>query len=243
MPADVQLLVDLENVQPSPQDVEAWLGKAGQAWVFYGPNQLKRKAAFEQHSPRSTLVPISRSGANSLDFHLVFYLGYLAAKHPKSRFVVLAKDKGYDPPIIHARTLAFSIQRLKALPASLPTSIAATKKATPIEISMVPLPPSKRKTVVPKPTRALKVAESASASSGQPSLKEKAHQATSNELYRKLVAELNRTNRPNSMLALQRYIQTKFGTTSNPEQVQTTINRLLTGKVINLKNNVFTYRP
>ena len=122
--AEVHLLVDLENVQPSPSDVEAWLKGEGQAWGFYGPNQLKRKADFELNSPRSTLIPISRTGPNSLDFHLVFYLGYLAAKHPLGRFVVLAKDKGYDPPIAHARTLAFSIQRMKALPAT------ATKKAT-----------------------------------------------------------------------------------------------------------------
>jgi hypothetical protein len=55
----VHLLVDLENVQPSPKEVEAWLGDAGEAWVFCGPNQLKRKAGFEVDSPRSTLIPIS----------------------------------------------------------------------------------------------------------------------------------------------------------------------------------------
>ena len=116
MATGVHLLVDLENVQPSPKEVEAWLGDAGEAWVFYGPNQLKRKAGFEVDSPRSTLIPISRTGSNSLDFHLVFYLGYLAAKHPSCRFVVLAKDTGYDPPIAHARTLAFSVRRMNSLP-------------------------------------------------------------------------------------------------------------------------------
>ena len=115
MNTGVHLLIDLENVQPSPLEVEAWLGEAGEAWVFYGPHQLKRKAAFEVDSPRSTLVPIARPGANSLDFHLVFYLGYLAAKHPECRFVVLAKDTDYDPPIAHANTLAFSVERLPSL--------------------------------------------------------------------------------------------------------------------------------
>ncbi|MGF6349534.1 PIN domain-containing protein [Variovorax sp. W2I14] len=113
METGVHLLIDLENVQPSPLEVEAWLGEAGEAWAFYGPHQLKRKAAFEADSPRSTLVPIARPGANSLDFHLVFYLGYLAAKHPECRFVVLAKDTDYGPPIAHTNPLAFSVERLK----------------------------------------------------------------------------------------------------------------------------------
>jgi hypothetical protein len=128
MATGVHLLVDLENVQPSPEDVEAWLGQHGEAWVFYGPHQLKRKAGFEANSPRSTLVPISRTGSNSLDFHLVFYLGYLAAKHPGCRFVVLAKDTGYDPPIAHARTLAFSVKRLQSLPPALKSQPAPKAK-------------------------------------------------------------------------------------------------------------------
>ena len=45
MASGVHLLVDLENVQPSPQDVEAWLGDVGQAWVFYGPHQLSARQA------------------------------------------------------------------------------------------------------------------------------------------------------------------------------------------------------
>jgi hypothetical protein len=48
---------------------------------------------------------------------LVFYFGYLAAKHPLCRFVVLAKDTGYDAPLARARTLAFSVRRMNSLPA------------------------------------------------------------------------------------------------------------------------------
>jgi len=63
MGAGVHLLVDLENVQPSPQEVEVWLGKVDEAWVFYGPDRLKRKAAFEAGSP----VPCSGPSKTTIE--------------------------------------------------------------------------------------------------------------------------------------------------------------------------------
>lgn len=97
---------------------------------LYGPQQLKRKAAFE--------VDIH---ANSLDVHLVFYLGYLTAKHLERRFVVLAKDIDYDPPLAHARTLAFSIEHLPLLTGS--SSLHRRKE----------IPFSTRLAVLARPTR------------------------------------------------------------------------------------------
>lgn len=48
MSACSHLLVALENVQSSPQEVEHGLGFLDEAWVFYGPHQLKRKAAMQR---------------------------------------------------------------------------------------------------------------------------------------------------------------------------------------------------
>lgn len=58
-----------------------------------------------------TPVPISRTGNNALDFHLAFYLGYVAAKNPKGRLVLIANDKGHDPMIVHAKTSGFTAKR------------------------------------------------------------------------------------------------------------------------------------
>jgi hypothetical protein len=41
-----------------------------------------------------TLVPRSGQGPNALDFHLSFYLGYVAARHPDAVLVVVANDRG-----------------------------------------------------------------------------------------------------------------------------------------------------
>lgn len=112
------LLIDLENIQPAASAVADWMGAEGKAWIFFGPHQHKLLASFRALGKRVTLIPISRPGANSLDFHLVFYLGYLAAGNPKSAFTVLAKDTGYDPAIAHARLLKFAVKRIAALPSA-----------------------------------------------------------------------------------------------------------------------------
>ena len=109
------LLVDLENVRPSAAAVADWMGAEGKAWIFYGPHQHKSLPSFRAMGDDVTLIPISRPGANSLDFHLIFYLGYLAAGNPKSEFKVLTKDTGYDPAIEHARILEFDVKRIDAL--------------------------------------------------------------------------------------------------------------------------------
>lgn len=253
--AKVHLLVDLENVQPSPDDVEAWLGGAGQAWVFYGPHQLKRKADFELKSPSSTLIPISRSGSNSLDFHLVFYLGYLAAKHPKGRFVVLAKDTGYDPPIAHARTLAFYIQRMKALPATVTKQATTSGVATTTVPSKPPTPapikrgkpvavPKKKVASGAKPARQQAPATSGQASPPQvPAVRKRSSEKPPIAMYRDLLKDLGAANRPKSLSALKHHIQTKFGPAPAPQKVQGMIDRLLTSDVIHLANNKLGYGP
>lgn len=152
----MHLLVDLENVQPTAAAVAGWMGATGKAWIFYGANQLKLLPAFRALGDRVTLVPISRPGANSLDFHLVFYLGHLAAKSPTSAFTVLSKDKGYDPAIKHAQMLDFAVRRVAALPpvaktkplttGKKPASAPAAKKATPAR----PAAPKLRALAAPK---------------------------------------------------------------------------------------------
>jgi hypothetical protein len=87
-------------------------------------------------------VKIARSGKNALDFHLSFYMGYIASRHPDARFVVVSNDKGYGPMLEHAEELGFSARQV-AFGASkpkasggpmfslAPTPTAAAKKTTP----------------------------------------------------------------------------------------------------------------
>ena len=57
------------------------------------------------------LVPRSGQGPNALDFHVAFYLGYVAAKHPNAELVVVANDRGYYPMLAQFRNDSTYLQR------------------------------------------------------------------------------------------------------------------------------------
>lgn len=44
-------------------------------------------------------IKIDGSGKNALDFHIVYFLGIFSINDPKSEYVILSKDKGFDPLI------------------------------------------------------------------------------------------------------------------------------------------------
>lgn len=112
MASQVHVLVDLENVQPPAALLDKLAPGFADAWIFHGPHQEKLSKTFKTMiGERATLVPITRTGNNALDFHLSFYLGYVAAKHPDARLVVVANDKGYEPMIEHAVSLGFEVRR------------------------------------------------------------------------------------------------------------------------------------
>jgi hypothetical protein len=114
----VHLLVDLENVQPAPDQLRAYLTQGASAWIFHGANQKKLLPPLQALGNQVTPVPTAKPGKNSLDFHLIFYLGYLASRNNHCRFVVLSNDKGYDPAIAHARILGLEVIRTKELSAN-----------------------------------------------------------------------------------------------------------------------------
>lgn len=122
------VLLDYENVQPTQEQVRALVPDARQLWVFHGPHQRDVEQRFASFGSDATAVPISKTGKNALDFHLSFYMGYIASKNPGSAMVVIANDKGYEPMLEHARAMGFAVRRLahgKAKPAA---KKAAAKK-------------------------------------------------------------------------------------------------------------------
>ncbi len=117
--SEQHVLVDFENVQPTLAELVKLAPGFTDLWLFHGPHQAKQAQQMAAAHSGVTLVPRSGKGPNALDFHLSFYLGYVAAKHPDAHLVVVANDTGYDPMIAHARILKFTIRRvgLKVAPA------------------------------------------------------------------------------------------------------------------------------
>jgi NTP pyrophosphatase (non-canonical NTP hydrolase) len=105
------VLVDWENVQPRESDLRALIPGVTDVWIFHAPNQKVAADSFGSFGSRATPVKIARSGKNALDFHLSFYMGYIASRHPDARFVVVSNDKGYGPMLEHAAELGFSARQ------------------------------------------------------------------------------------------------------------------------------------
>ena len=152
------VLVDYENVQPTDAQLRALVPQATRLWVFHGPHQKDLATRFASFGSGLSVVPISQSGKNALDFHLSFYMGYIAARHPTGHFVVLSNDKGYEPMLEHARQLHFDVVAL-GVPRTRKAA-ATPRKAAPRKAAAAPKPAARKaapvktvpaKTVATKP--------------------------------------------------------------------------------------------
>lgn len=106
------VLLDYENVQPTDAELRQLVPEVSRLWVFHGPHQKQTTERFASFGDDLSTVPIRYTGKNSLDFHLSFYIGYIAARNPGAQFVVLANDKGYEPMLEHARGLGFDVRSI-----------------------------------------------------------------------------------------------------------------------------------
>lgn len=135
------VLLDYENVQPTEDELRLLVPHASKVWVFHGPHQRQVEQRFASFGFNATAVPISKTGKNALDFHLSFYMGYLASQNQASAMVVVANDKGYEPMLEHARSLGFAVRQQghgQVHP-------SAAKKATPVtKAGAAPKPGAKK---------------------------------------------------------------------------------------------------
>lgn len=123
--AGTHVLIDYENVQPTEHELRSMVPDASQVWVFHGPHQRHVEQRFASFGADVTAVPISKTGKNALDFHLSFYMGYIASRNRASTIVVVANDKGYDPMLEHAQAMGFAVRQMRHGQAKLGASLNA----------------------------------------------------------------------------------------------------------------------
>ncbi|MGY4828599.1 PIN domain-containing protein [Sphaerotilaceae bacterium SBD11-9] len=165
------VLLDYENVQPSDAELRALVPDVDQVWVFHGPHQREVEERFASFGSGATAVPISKSGKNALDFHLSFYMGYIASRNPDSKMVVVANDKGYEPMLDHAKAMGFVVRRQphgavkppakkatakKVAAKKVPAKKVAAKKATAKKAAAKPVAAKKSVAKAPAPLPAAK---------------------------------------------------------------------------------------
>lgn len=111
------LLIDFENVQNV--DLSTISKKNIEIKIFVGQSQNKISFDLVQATQcfGNTIewIKAEGSGSNSLDFHIAFYLGKLSRDNPKTSFIILSKDKGFDPLIRYICKQEIACQRIQSL--------------------------------------------------------------------------------------------------------------------------------
>ena len=107
------LLVDYENVQkvdlsglPGKMLVKIFVGDSQKSIPFDLAKQAQDLAS------RLEWIKIDGNGSNALDFHIAFYLGKEVSSMPAADYIILSRDKGFDPLIRHLTSRGFSCRRV-----------------------------------------------------------------------------------------------------------------------------------
>jgi hypothetical protein len=77
------------------------------------PFELVREA--HQLGESVEWIGVEGTGPNALDFHIVFYLGQISLQAPTSNYIILSRDRGFDPLIQHLAKLGISCRRIDRL--------------------------------------------------------------------------------------------------------------------------------
>ena len=156
------VLLDYENVQPSEEELRELVPEATNVWVFHGPHQKQIERRFSSYGGGMTAVPISKTGKNALDFHLSFYMGYIASRNQEASIVVVANDTGYQPMLEHAKAMGFAVRQhghARAAPAPVkPARPAAAPPDVPAKKIAAKKPAAKKASAAKAPTAAAKKA-------------------------------------------------------------------------------------
>lgn len=265
---ELHVLLDFENVQPSLEDLSKLAPNFTDVWLFYGSHQLKKAQQLAAMHDRVTLVRISKSGKNSLDFHLTFYLGYVAAKHPEARLVVVANDQGYDPMIIHAESLGFTVLRVGFKAKKVPTKKVAVAKSAvildkPMEIkkskpakkmvaakkAVIAKPAAVKKTVPVKkavPAKKVVAKKAVAKKISKPSVQApvKASNTTESKLLSRIKQSLTKMadKRPTKFKSFQGVLKSMLGKESTPAAIESVIQKLELAHVVEIIENKVSYK-
>jgi hypothetical protein len=111
------LLVDYENIQNidlsviQEQDIDIK--------IFVGQAQnkipIELVQATQRFGQRVEWIKIEEAGSNALDFHIAFYLGRFSKDIGGGSFLILSKDKGFDPLIKYINKSKVNCQRIQSL--------------------------------------------------------------------------------------------------------------------------------
>lgn len=111
------LFVDYENIQNI--DLSVIQEQEIEIKIFVGQAQNKIPIELVQvtqkFGQKVEWIKIEGSGSNALDFHIAFYLGRFSKSIGEGSFLILSKDKGFDPLIKYINKSKVNCQRIQSL--------------------------------------------------------------------------------------------------------------------------------
>lgn len=132
------VLIDYENVQPTA--ISSLEHENFHVIVFVGASQSKVTyevaSVLQRMGDRASYIKISGSGSNTLDFHIAYYIGRLAAKEPEAYFHIVSKDTGFDPLLQHLKSKKIRARRVNSVKDLTLVKVAASK-SNPDRVSVV----------------------------------------------------------------------------------------------------------
>ncbi|WP_152052510.1 PIN domain-containing protein [Tautonia marina] len=150
------VLIDYENVQP--ESLKGLDAEHFRVLLFVGATQTKVSyeiaEGMQRLGSRAQYVKMAGKGSNALDFHIAFYIGYLAANDPTAFFHIISKDTGFDPLVQHLKTNKVFIVRSKAIE-SITLVKVANSKTLPDRVAVLVADLKKRGTARPKSVKTL----------------------------------------------------------------------------------------
>jgi PIN domain len=101
--------LDLSIVQKQDIDIKIFLGQSQNKITL----ELVRNT--QHFGERVEWIKIEGTGSNSLDFYIAFYLGKFFKDFGNCSFVILSKDKGFDPLVEYICKQNVNCQRIQSL--------------------------------------------------------------------------------------------------------------------------------
>lgn len=111
------LLIDYENIQQI--DLTVIEDMDVQVKIFIGKSQNKIPfslvADAQRFGSEFEWIKIDGNGSNALDFHIAYYLGFLTRIDQKSEYIILSKDKGFDPIVRYVMKKKITCKRINSI--------------------------------------------------------------------------------------------------------------------------------
>jgi hypothetical protein len=253
------ILVDFDNVKPSAADIALARGEGTRLAVVRGPQQTRYEAdlaeALHSMGQQVSFTRCARAGKNAADMQIAFLLGELVAALPGGsprgvRFVVISKDKDFDPLLAYLQERGFDATRAASFKAALGGKAEAhARPAKARTAKAAPVAPARPPAKAAKKAVAKKAAPKKAAPAPRPAAKKAPHAAARTaskapEPLARVLEGLQRKGdeRPGKRKGLERFIESHLGRNLAPGQLDELIGQLERDGLIVFRDNKVEYR-